>query len=284
MADTSGVFSNIEVVSGGVCKYIRFVVKSTPNTGANGVISVKDSSGTVMWSWHIWVWKDDLTPVTITNNTGVDYNILPVNLATKKSTTSGKMFNWLYQWGRPMPTLPPADYNSKNNATNYGVKTFAVSNEKADTYGTSIQNPHIFYSAPGWLDSSMGYNLWDANCISIGNSDNNVVKTVYDPCPVGFKIPNGNTFTYFTNAVGSFNNGRFFKRNENDTTGVFFLASGYRYEGSGNLTEVGRFGCYWLSSVSSEASSYYLNFFSSTVRPQQTTYRSTGASVRPVQE
>ena len=235
MADTDNVFSNISIVSGTGCRYIQFKVNSIPTTGANGVISVLDGSGTVMWSWHIWVWPDDLTPVTITNKTGVNYNILPVNLATKKdASTSGKMYNWFYQWGRPTPMLPPMSYNSETDATNYGVKSFAVSSTKADTYGVGIQNPQIFYknsSSPyNWFGSTSYYNLWDANCTSTGNSDNTVTKTVYDPCPVGFKMPNGNTFTYFStsNVVGSFNNGWYFKRNAEDTTGVFFPASGNR--------------------------------------------------------
>lgn len=291
MADTDSVFSNLSLVEGGSCKYIQFKVNSVPTTGANGVISVLDSSGTVMWSWHIWVWPDDLTPVTITNNTGVDYNILPVNLATKKdASTSGKMYNWFYQWGRPTPMLPPSAYNSTTNATNYGVRIFAVSSAKADTYGAGIQSPQTFYknsSSPNnWFGSSSYYNLWDANCTSTGNSDNTVVKTVYDPCPVGFKMPNGNTFTYFSdsNVVGSFNNGWYFKRNADDTTGVFFPASGYRYNSNGSLNYVGSIGIVWLSSAYSQDSAYYLNFDSYSVNPQNRSRRANGYSVRPVQE
>lgn len=292
MADTDNVFSNISIVSGTGCRYIKFKVKSIPTTGANGVISVLDGSGTVMWSWHIWVWPDDLTPVTITNNTGVDYNILPVNLATKKdASTSGKMYNWFYQWGRPTPMLPPMSYNSGKDATNYGVKTFTKSSARATTYGKAIKNPHTFYVSSGnskynWFGSSSYYNLWDANCTSTGNSDNTVVKTVYDPCPVGFKMPNGNTFTGFskTNVVGTFNNGWKFKRNSNDTTGVFFPASGYRTHSRGALGGVGSSGCVWLSSASIQDNACTLDFNSDHVYPQYGINRSNGYSVRPVQE
>ena len=291
MADTDSVFANLSLVEGGPCKYIQFKVNSVPSTGANGVISVLDRSGTVMWSWHIWVWPDDLTPVTITNNTGVDYNILPVNLATKKdASTSGKMYNWFYQWGRPTPMLPPNAYNSTINATNYGVRTFVVSSAKADTYGAGIQNPQTFYkssSSPyNWFGSSLYYNLWDANCTSTGNSDNTVVKTVYDPCPVGFKMPNGNTFTYFssTNVVGSFSTGWYFKRNSSDTIGVFFPASGFRSYSGGSLYGVGSYGYVWLSSAYSQYGAYSLGFSSSNVDPQDSRNRAYGSSVRPVQE
>lgn len=292
MADTDNVFSSFSIVSGTGCRYIQFKVNSIPTTGANGVISVLDGSGTVMWSWHIWVWPDDLTPVTITNNTGVNYNILPVNLATKKDAiTSGKMYNWFYQWGRPTPILPPMSYNSATNAANYGVKTFTNSSTCATTYGEAIKNPHTFYVSSGnlknnWFGSSSYYNLWDANCTNENNSDNTIVKTVYDPCPVGFKMPNGNTFTYFskTNVVGSFNNGWKFKRNSSDTTGVFFPASGIRSYSDGSLNIVGSRGCVWLSSAYNQSNAYDLYFSSSSVYPQYYDYRAYGFSVRPVQE
>lgn len=290
MADTNGVFSDTTIVRGNGCRYIRFKVNSIPTTGANGVISVLDSNGIVMWSWHIWVWADDLTPVEITNKTGVKYKILPVNLATKKSTTAGKMYNWLYQWGRHVPMLPPNDYNSTTNATNYGVKTFTVSSGAASTYGEGIQNPQMYYtstSAPyNWFGTTSYYNLWDANCVSTGNSDNNVVKTVYDPCPPGFKVPNGNIFTYFstTNVVGSFSNGWKFKRNSSDTTGVFFPASGYRGRSSGLLAYVGSKGYVWLSSANSQDHANFLYFTSSYVSTQYYYNRANTMPVRPVQE
>ena len=291
MADTDSIFADLTLVEGGSCRYIQFKVNSVPATGANGVISVKNSSGTVMWSWHIWVWPDDLTPVTITNKTNIRYNILPVNLATKKdASTSGKMYNWFYQWGRPTPMLPPKSYNSTTKATNYGVKTFAVSSGVASTYGAGIQNPQMFYknsSSPyNWFGSTSYYNLWDAKCTSTGNSDNTVVKTVYDPCPVGFKMPNGNTFTYFSkpNAVGSFNNGWYFRRNSSDTTGVFFPASGYRRNLNGSLLDVGSIGYVWLSSARSTLNAGCMYFVSNSADMQYGVYRAQGCSVRPVKE
>jgi uncharacterized protein (TIGR02145 family) len=109
---------------------------------------------------------------------------------------------------------------------------------------------------------------------------------VYDPCPPGFKMPNGNTFTYFStsNIVGSFNNGWYFKRNAEDTTGVFFPASGYRYYSDGSLYHVGSYGFVWLSSANGRSYAYCLSFGSNNVNPQYDTTRANGYSVRPVQE
>lgn len=292
MSDTDGVFSEISIIDGSNCRYIKFTVESVPETGANGVISATISGGSSEWTWHIWVWADDLTPVTITNATGVDYNILPVNLATKKdANTSGKMYNWFYQWGRHTPMFPPSSYNSTTDATNYGSSTFTKYHTKANIYGDGIRNPNRFYinktSPYNWFGTKGYLNLWDAACTTTGNSDNDVVKTIYDPCPIGFKVPNGNVFTGFSrkNTIGSYDNGWYFKRNSSDTTGIYFPATGNRYHETGELSGCGSSGCIWLSSSTAENSPASLNFASWTVSPQAAGYRyAIGASIRPVQE
>ena len=291
IADANGVITDLSLASGTNCRYVQFTVASVPATGANAIISVKNSSGTIMWNWHVWLWADDLTPVEITNSTSVKYNILPVNLAsTWDDSTKAQIKNWYYQWGRPTPLLGPAAYNSTTNATSYGALSFTIASY-ASAFKLGIQNPATFYKynssgTYNWFGSSSYYNLWDANCTSTGNSDNTVVKTVYDPCPIGFHIPNGNTFTYFStsNVVGSFSSGYRFKRNSSDTTGVFFPASGYRRNSSGLLDGVGSLGYVWLSSAYSQNYAYLLYFASGYVNPQHGSSRAYGFSVRPVQE
>lgn len=293
IADTDGIFSNISVEG----DYVTFSIDQMPNTGANGVISIKNSAGTIMWNWHIWVWPYDLTPVTITNSTNVNYNILPVNLATKLDTadainTTIGWKSWFYQFGRPTPMLCPSSYNSTSNHASFGVLSYTAASI-ASNIQTGIKNPATFYKYSSsynynWFQTNSGktYNLWDAACTSTGNSDNNVVKTIYDPCPIGFKMPNGNTFTYFStsNVVGSFANGWKFKRYSGDTVGVFFPVSGYRIYSSGSLNYVGLYGSVWLSSANSQDYAYRLYFNSSNVDPQGYYTRAYGFSVRPVQD
>lgn len=293
MSDTDGIFDNITVAQDGGEFYITFTVSSVPTTGANGVISVLDPDGVVMWSWHIWVWSDDLTPVTITNSTSVDYDILPVNLGSKwDSDSKDTIKNWYYQFGRPTPMLCPSAYNSDTDHTNYGTKVFTIA-DLANSIGQGIQNPQTLYNMHNnsyngnWFltDSSKTYNLWDAACVSTGNSDNTVVKTIYDPCPVGYHMPNGNTFTGFseTNVVGSFADGWYFKKNSSDTTGVFFPVSGFRAP-FGSVIDVGIYGYVWFSSAWSTDYAYNLYFCSDGVDPQAFDLRANGFSVRPVRE
>ena len=295
IADTDGIWSDIRIVSGSPCRYLLFKVDDIPMTGANGIISVKNGGGVIMWSWHIWVWPYDLTPVEITNATSVKYKIMPVNLATKLDTTDSinkttGWKNWFYQFGRPIPLLCPSAYNSASNHTSYGALSYARA-EIASNIQQGIKNPIICYGYDSkyhhnWFqtNSDKTYNLWDATRRGAGNSDNDVVKTIYDPCPIGFKMPNGNVFTYFStsNVVGSFTNGWKFKRYSGDTTGIFFPASGYRH--NGYITGTGQLGLVWYSSHESDRYAYYLDYYSSTVDPQNYVEKFYASSVRPVQE
>ena len=292
ISDTDNIFTDISIIEGSPCRYVQFSVSSIPVTGANGVISIKNSSGVIMWSWHIWVWADDLSVVEITNSTNVKYNILPVNLGSKwDDSAKTKIKNWFYQFGRPTPLLCPSAYNSTSNHASYGALGFTASSYVSYLYH-AIQNPTIFYqgnsdSNNNWFNSIKIHNLWDAANALSGVSDNDVVKTIYDPCPVGFHIPNGNTFTGFStsNVVGSFNYGWKFKRYSGDTVGVFFPASGGRVEGT-LAGVVGTYGCILLSATyGSRNKVYHLSFTSGYVEPHY--YLSSaayGGSVRPVQE
>lgn len=288
IADTDGIFTDISIVDGSPCRYLQFKINSVPATGANGVLSIKNSSGAIMWSWHVWVWADSLAPVEITNSTGVGYNILPVNLASKwDDATKTKIKNWHYQFGRPNPMLCPSAYNSTSNHASYGVLSYVVASIASDIQ-TGIQNPATFYKISSsynynWFQTNSGktYNLWDTACTSTGNRDNNVVKTIYDPCPVGFKMPNGNTFTGLS-AITNTNGIIKFTRYSGDSTGVGFPMSGYRSDGT--LLAVGSYGGVWLSSAYSQNTAYQLYFNSSNVNPQGDNSRADGFSIRPVQD
>ena len=280
LADEPDLISNERIIDGALCRYLAFRVKSVPTKGANAVISILDVDGVAMWSWHIWFWVDDLTPVTITNATNVNYNILPVHLASKKDKTTNKVnTNWFYQWGRPTPILP--------NVTNYGEKTFVISSDSAISFGSGIQNPHTFYlkneTNGNWFNEESVYNLWDANCIKTGKSDNNVMKTVYDPCPVGFKIPNGNAFSNFSqdNVIGSYNSGWTVKRNSNDTVGIHLPASGYRRQDDGNTVSYS--GRIYSSATQQAHVVYYITLSAGGISTSNT-YRATACSIRPVQD
>ncbi len=294
ISDIENLVTNLDIIKGDCCRYVRFTVPNIPKTGGNAIISVKDSSGTIMWSWHIWTWEDDLTPVTITNNSLVDYNIMPVNLGSKydsDSKTYQQIKNWFYQYGRPTPLLCTASYNSANNHTSYGNLTFGASSTTSNmSYG--IKNPATFFKGSSsyrynWFSTSptKTVNLWDAACTNLSDTSNRVtVKTVYDPCPVGWKVPGPSTFTNFTvlGVVGSFNSGWKFKRYSGDTIGIFFPASGLRDYSSGNAGNLSACGYYWVSGGTSDSYVYRMNFTSTSRYNNTQEYRSQALSIRPI--
>ena len=273
--------SGVKLVQRNLCKYLRFQVNNFPSNGGNAVLGVKDGSGQIMWSWHIWAYGDTLTTVAHTNNTGYTYNLLNVNLGWVKE---GEKYGTSphYQWGRKDPMLRPSGSASNTNATvGYGSWTYT---SVASSVAATIQNPNVFNIQEGtnynwWVKEGNAvnfYNYWDASQTSTGNADKTVVKTVYDPCPAGFSIPCGNTFTGFsTSNGGTWDRGWTWD-------GRYFPASGYRYRSSGALNYVSGIGCYWLASSGSQSYSYYLYFDSGYVYPQYFNDRATGFSVCPV--
>lgn len=299
-SDVQDLVTDLELYEGGDCKYLQFTVRTIPATNGNAVVAVRDTSGRIMWSWHIWVTMDDLTPESFTNASGKVYEFMPLNLGWKwDSSDRLKGKNPHYQWGRKDPMPCPASYASGSNATLYGAYTFEAT--EADTVAESIKRPHNFFLqydevSYNWNPLTHFWNFWDASCNAAGASDNESVKTIYDPSPVGFKIPPGRAFTGFTttgsnsedatafNVIGSFTNGWLFKRFSEDTKGNFFAASGYRYRASGALTYVGGSGYYWSSAASSQTHAYSLGFDSGGVFPLGGYNRASGFSVRCVRE
>ena len=145
-------------------------------------------------------------------------------------------------------------------------------------------------------------------------NDNAVVKTIYDPSPVGYHLPSSNAFTGFTyngsNVFGSSYFGSRFNspytsttdftdnfgwkfycnkmtgEGSYDTAGgtIFFPASGYRSGSTGTASNVGSYGCYWSAVPHSTHYGRGLYFYSSGVYPLYSNSRSLGFAVRPVQE
>lgn len=283
--DHEGLISEISSIQEGDYKFIQFRVNNVPSSGANYIIGMM--TGMVQqWSWHIWIWPHSLSPVEITNSTGVKYNIMPVNLASKYDSDGVHIKNWFYQWGRKDPLALPATYNSTSNGATITLHQKATTNTSPLS---GIQYPTVFYynstSPYNWFGTESYYNLWDAACTGTGNSDNDTVKTVYDPCPVGWKIPNGNTFTGLS-ILSSANGIVKMRRYSGDTVGMGFPLSGGREGTSGNIYMAYGIGLYWTSAPYNQTFNYYLQFNDSNVQPTVNQYRQRawGMSIRPVQD
>ena len=308
---SAGMITSVSLIEGGDCKYIQFNVASIPVTNGDALLVVKDSAGNIMWSWLIWCTSDSLGPETFKNYTEVEYPLMSENLGAIWSADRTKQYNPHFQWGRKDPMAPVNGngaqatlYDINGNVyTGYGVRGTDLDQLATKTVAEAIKNPNLFFTryddvSHNWNNLTRFNNFWNAALNADGASDNQdtAIKTIYDPCPVGYMMPAARAFTGFTstgnntsdatqfNVVSSFALGWKFKRSSADAQGNFFPASGYRAYGSGALTGMGSGGYYWSFGSGSQTGARSLGFDSGGVYPLYGGDRAYGFSVRPCRE
>ena len=143
----------------------------------------------------------------------------------------------------------------------------------------------------------MYYNLWSTDNDKTDANDDVVIKSVYDPSPVGYSLPAPNAFTGFTttgqasgnpnefNIQGSFHKGwlLYLQPNKQGSTS-FFYGCGARHNNLGKLNSISTNGYYWMANHYSIRSSRNLNFSAVNINTQDNSNRSSGFSVRSAEE
>ena len=319
--------------------YLDFEVKATDIKSGNAVVAVT-KGGTVVWSWHLWFApKSALNKIEVTNHQGVKYNFTEETLGWKPKgevttynaprTVKVKVEQTIANGGAKQFTV--INITQNNGGKKEGIATLyqfgrkdafpgmdetklpqgSINKNAGDNMSiiNGIQNPQNFYTwGSSWYNNPPAgysyYNLWSADNTTTGFNDNAVVKTVYDPCPVGFKMPASNAFTGFTsdgqyqytpaniNADGTTDSqakysaayGHNFYTNSSKNATIFFPASGFRNNSDGSLNGVGSSGCYWSAVPGSTFSGCNLSFHWGYVYPQYYNDRSYGFAARPVSE
>ena len=323
--------------------FLEFKVTAANITSGNAVVAVT-KGGTVVWSWHLWFAPQSaLTPIEVTNLQNVKYNFTTETVGWKptkwKETTYQKPrtvkvrieqtianngikqhtdvvitqnpgiertgITTLYQFGRK-DAFPGTDivFPAKSPASWSGGSNMSIIN--------GIQNPDKFYNDNGnsWRSAPPTgytyYNVWSADNTTTSLNDNEVIKTIYDPSPAGFKMPANNAFTGFTttgqnyanpeqiNADGTAgysnfnfnaNYGHNFWTNSNKSDIIFFPASGDRDYNTYPLLEyIGTVGYYWMAVPLGTDRGSNLSFDYSRVNPVYNFARAYGFAVRPVTE
>ncbi len=247
---------------------VSFKVNKENLQQGNIVIAIRDASGTIMWSWHIWItehWTNagslqltgDLNIKAyntgyITNN---KFSAAPQNLgwcdpktvwylqcsgdAVFKQKITGKedtldilqrqdsIHYWIgnntyYQFGRKDPMVGFKNSGSivKYNFGNYLYELSPQPKSIAD----GIKNPNVLYvGSTEHNDTGVGYDWLSTHYLNLWNntkkdhplngntptSTNTIayhysgVKTVYDPCPVGYIVPPVGFFKQITNGLNN---------------------------------------------------------------------------------
>ena len=208
--------SGTVIPTGGQLNLVRSddgrVSMSVPLTGTagNALVAITDKTGTILWSYHIWV--SEAADVPCSTTIGGQYTIMDRNLGATsvndKSQTTEELirnsFGLFYQWGRKDPFPRLLHRTARVTANSYSAQLpFTNSVQRLDRTIGSIAYATRNPAQRIWLDNSSGCNwlssyvgeLWgfhySSNSIDRLVSENklrNGVKTVYDPCPAGYKV------------------------------------------------------------------------------------------------
>lgn len=237
--------------------YIRF---STPETfrDGNAVIAAKNSKGTILWSWHIWCAEEGWKEQVYYNGAGT---MMDRNLGAT-SATPGDVgaLGLLYQWGRKDPFLGRSSISENVEAVSTGTWSTA-----SDGYLADMElNPTTFYL------NLFGGTSWDN------------IKTFHDPCPAGWRVPNGgeegvwakacDSSAAYSGIYDSVNEGMNFSGKFGEDEIIWYPAASYRDGRYGSLVYGGN-GSYW-------SVSYALTFSNVYVNPSKSADKSYGSSVR----
>ena len=272
--------------------YIAFQTADTFKEG-NAVIAAKDADSNILWSWHIWL--TDQPQAQVYNKdagTMMDRNLGAI------SATPGDVgaLGLLYQWGRKDPFLGSSSIDGSTLAKS--TITWPLAELTSSYVGTAdyvTSHPTTFVKGSSstyydWHYASRDNTLWTTS-----SSD----KSIYDPCPAGWRVPDGGDNGIWSKALGSSssfrdeslydstNKGINFSGNFGSASTIWYPASGCRYAGDvGGLSGVGLGGTCWSASPYGDYAYdlYFDIYVYHDVDPSRGSNRAYGFSVRCLQE
>ena len=237
-----------------------FVFFHTGHYEGNALIAVKDSVGTILWSWHIWVTDYNPDAEYDIYNGFEGTKVMNRNLGALSNSRDDRSVGLIYEWGRKDP-FPGCLTSSKTT-----IETTAEIEmvETSTTVGTelfAIQNPTKYIIANSQGRESLqtrNSNAWSSS------------KTMNDPCPVGWRVPDGgeqglwknfnNTSTWTFDTV---HYGIVFGTDVANSE-VWLPAQGYWADSNTYHTgwwRVGVEGRYWTVNTMEDCYSDYFSFF-----------------------
>lgn len=218
----------------------------------NALIGAYDEAGYMLWSWHIWVTpyagivNDNETNVLVgtlhsyNNQEWMDRNLGALN------TLTTAVPELMYQWGRKDPFLKDQMYTADGNSFSFSTNAIPV-----DPFLSSIKAPTTFYTrsnAGSWYgDAGQIEGLWQDN-----------IKTVFDPCPYGWRVPQNGSWNGFKQNVNFFT-WNFDRYSEYTGAGekVIYRLGGKIQSADGSLQPLKKYGNLWSSTRAESADNAY---------------------------
>lgn len=276
----------------GVCYRDGYVVLQVSDefTEGNALICVKDAEDNILWSWHIWL-TDMPAEQTYFNEAGI---VMDRNLGALCATPGDPLaLGLLYQWGRKDPFLSTSSIKSNTLAKSTIKWPSAVTSDSfTGTIEYATANPTTFI-----MQNSTNLDWFFTETVLADNTrwkESSEPKTIYDPCPAGWRVPDGGTSNnLWTIALGDGEKGVYDETLYGIENGgiygsdasIWYPLTGYRARTSGGMTSKTTLGCYWTASVYSNHYAKYLRFHSDgSYGAGNNNYRANGCAVRCVKE
>ena len=152
---------------------VKFI---TTGREGNALLAVQDVNGQTIWSWHIWVTDQPQDQVYVNDKgtfTLMDRHLGAIHNASDDWKNAQGL---MYQWGRKDPFVGRQD----------GTQMYTTNNNQV-SIAEAVQNPTVFEGVGyrGWVDKENTI-MWHPS-----------KKTIYDPCPVGYRVAHKNVWTGF---------------------------------------------------------------------------------------
>ena len=267
-----------------------FTVEKNHIKNGNAVVAVTDKDGVVMWSWHLWFRPTEKLETTTLGKGENKIDVLskePLGLAyvkwlqsknsngtartedrhikikLKQNDSNGQtatveiiqkpvyyreINTTSYQFGRkdPMPNIA---------VDGFKIAPAAVDGKRIQDL---IQNPGTFYTGThlySEFNNGETYSLWATNITLLEHDWTNTVKSIYDPCPAGYKVLPVAYISIFTNndsyTKGDWDAGRWIKKNLQNYYLLFAPAG--RNNLTGQVEDAGKRGLYWAACVNKKS-------------------------------
>lgn len=169
-------------------KYDGGDVSFVANRNGNAVIAVKDASKNILWSWHIWVcegYDANASAQLYYNGAGLfmDRNLGALSTAPGDVLSLGLV----YFWGRKDPFLTRGSLSEYRDAASTASFGWTDCTQETGTIEYSVRHPNTRID-----NSSLSRDwLYSEQC---DTTRWGVKKTMYDPCPSGWRVPDRDAF------------------------------------------------------------------------------------------
>lgn len=182
----------------GVVNYHVDIDKTPKKKGGNALIGAFNSANECIWSWHIWVVPGGITTENWGGNSK-DYTFMDRYIGALSNNPGNDALGLLYQWGRKDPFIGAAGPQNqvRQNTYNYqpcgsGTRTYTWGVTETTSLAQSIKFPtdllktglcNVDQNGTYLWGTPSGMEMYSGSAVNEGN------KTVYDPCPVGYRVP-----------------------------------------------------------------------------------------------